>query len=128
VHEGNGVCRRPYWGLSQRLRGDQKFFVQCNRVEGRASSSREARIARDVRSPKAPIEYGMIHRRAKSAGSITHVGNHSFRATGVIACLKNGGTARTRRVNGNHASVRTTQLYDRRTEEATLDEVELILG
>jgi hypothetical protein len=28
---------------------------------------------------------------------------------------------------GNHASTRTTQLYDRRAEEVTLDEVERIL-
>jgi hypothetical protein len=36
--------------------------------------------------------YEMIQRRAKSAGITTRVGNHTFRATGVTAYLKNGGT------------------------------------
>jgi len=36
--------------------------------------------------------YAMIQRRAKAAGITTHVGNHTFRATGVTAYLKNGGT------------------------------------
>ena len=36
--------------------------------------------------------YEMIQRRARSAGIITRVGNHTFRATGVTAYLKNGGT------------------------------------
>jgi hypothetical protein len=34
----------------------------------------------------------MIQRRAKSGGITTRVGNHTFRATGVTAYLKNGGT------------------------------------
>jgi hypothetical protein len=33
----------------------------------------------------------MIQRRAKAAGITTQVGNHTFRATGVTAYLKNGG-------------------------------------
>jgi integrase len=36
--------------------------------------------------------YAMIQRRAKSGGITTRVGNHTFRATGVTAYLKNGGT------------------------------------
>jgi integrase len=34
----------------------------------------------------------MIHRRAEAAGIKTKIGNHSFRATGITAYLKNGGT------------------------------------
>jgi site-specific recombinase XerD len=71
--------------------------------------------------------YAMIQRRAKSGGIITHVGNHTFRATGVTAYLKNGGTLEKAAQMANHASTRTTQLYDRRAEEVTLDEVERIL-
>ena len=44
--------------------------------------------------------YAMIQRRAKSGGITTRVGNHTFRATGVTAYLKNGGTLGTRRANG----------------------------
>ena len=71
--------------------------------------------------------YAMIQRRAKSGGITTHVGNHTFRATGVTAYLKNGGTLERAAQMANHASTRTTQLYDRRAEEVTLDEVERIL-
>jgi integrase len=71
--------------------------------------------------------YAMIQRRAKSADILTRVGNHTFRATGVTAYLKNGGTLERAAQMANHASTRTTQLYDRRAEEVTLDEVERIL-
>jgi site-specific recombinase XerD len=71
--------------------------------------------------------FAMIQRRAKSAGLTTHVGNHTFRATGVTAYLKNGGTLERAAQMANHASTRTTQLYDRRAEDVTLDEVERIL-
>ncbi len=71
--------------------------------------------------------YAMIQRRAKAAGIVTRVGNHTFRATGVTAYLKNGGTLERAAQMANHASTRTTQLYDRRAEEVTLDEVERVL-
>jgi integrase len=50
------------------------------------------------------------------------LGNHSFRATGITAYLKNGGTLEKAAQMANHASTRTTQLYDRRREELSLDE------
>jgi hypothetical protein len=54
------------------------------------------------------------------------LGNHSSRATGISAYLKNGGTLEKAAQMANHASTRTTQLYDRRGEELSLDEVERI--
>jgi hypothetical protein len=42
------------------------------------------------------------------------LGNHSFRATGITAYLKNGGTLEKAAAMANHGSTRTTQLYDRR--------------
>ena len=71
--------------------------------------------------------YAMIQRKAKVAGIATHIGNHTFRATGVTAYLKNGGTLEKAALMANHASTRTTQLYDRRSEDVTLDEVERVL-
>ncbi len=71
--------------------------------------------------------YAMIGRRAAAAGIGTKLGNHSFRATGITAYLKNGGTLEKAAQMANHASTRTTQLYDRRREELSLDEVERIL-
>ena len=70
--------------------------------------------------------YLMIGRRARAAGVKTKVGNHSFRATGITAYLKNGGTLENAAAMANHVSTRTTQLYDRRREEMSLDEVEKI--
>jgi site-specific recombinase XerD len=70
--------------------------------------------------------YAMVGRRAAAAGIATKLGNHSFRATGITAYLKNGGTLEKAAQMANHASTRTTQLYDRRHEELSLDEVERI--
>jgi site-specific recombinase XerD len=70
--------------------------------------------------------YAMIRRRALAAGIGMKVGNHSFRATGITAYLKNGGTLEKAAQMANHASTRTTQLYDRRRDEMSLDEVERI--
>jgi site-specific recombinase XerD len=71
--------------------------------------------------------YAMIGRRAAGAGIATKLGNHSFRATGITAYLKNGGTLEKAAAMANHASTRTTQLYDRRRDELSLDEVERIV-
>jgi integrase len=71
--------------------------------------------------------YAMIGRRAGAAGIGTKLGNHSFRATGITAYLKNGGTLEKAAAMANHASTRTTQLYDRRRDEVSLDEVERIV-
>jgi site-specific recombinase XerD len=73
-----------------------------------------------------PNAYAMIRRRAAAAGIKTRIGNHTFRATGITAYLKNGGTLEQAAAMANHASTRTTQLYDRRRDELTLDEVERI--
>ncbi len=70
--------------------------------------------------------YAMIRRRAASAGIETKIGNHTFRATGITAYLKNGGTLEKAAAMANHASTRTTQLYDRRGDKITLDEVERV--
>jgi len=70
--------------------------------------------------------YAMVRRRAVAAGIKTRIGNHSFRATGITAYLKNGGTLENAAAMANHASTRTTQLYDRRRDDISLDEVERI--
>jgi hypothetical protein len=50
-----------------------------------------------------------------------------MRGTGITAYLKNGGTLEKARDMANHADTRTTQLYDRRSQDVTLDEVERIV-
>jgi integrase/recombinase XerC len=71
--------------------------------------------------------FQMVRRRAAAAGIGTAIGNHSFRATGITAYLKNGGTLEKAAAMANHASTRTTQLYDRRHDAVSLDEVERVL-
>lgn len=70
--------------------------------------------------------YRMIRRRAKAAGIRTRIGNHTFRATGITAYLKNGGKLEVAQAMANHESARTTGLYDRRDDDVSLDEVERI--
>lgn len=70
--------------------------------------------------------YRMIQRQVLKVGLGTRAGNHTFRATGITAYLKNNGLLEHAQTIANHASPRTTKLYDRRSEEITLDEVEKI--
>ena len=70
--------------------------------------------------------HAMVRRRAKAAGIDTQIGNHTFRATGITAYLKNGGTIEIAAAMANHSSTKTTQLYDRRRDDISLGEVERI--
>ena len=89
------------------------------RTSGRKTGQVQAMWQQDV--------YRMIQRRADNAGVKTRIGNHTFRATGITAYLKNGGTLEHAQTIANHSSPRTTKLYDRRSDEISLDEVERIL-
>jgi site-specific recombinase XerD len=71
--------------------------------------------------------YATIRRRAAAAGIETKLDSHSFRATGTTAYLKNGGALEKAAAMANHVSTRTTQLYDRRLDEFSLDEVKWIV-
>jgi integrase len=74
----------------------------------------------------------MIKRRVKQANKngakLPHsLSPHSFRATGITTYLSNGGSLEMAQLIAAHASPRTTKLYDRRDEQATLDEIEKII-
>jgi site-specific recombinase XerD len=88
------------------------------RTTGRKTGQAQAMWQQDA--------YRMIQRRAAAAGIKTKIGNHTFRATGITAYLKNKGTLEHAQTLANHASPRTTKLYDRRSDEISLDEVEKI--
>lgn len=70
--------------------------------------------------------YEMVKRRARLAGLETEISNHTFRATGITAYLLNGGTLERAAKMANHASTRTTQLYDRRGDDIAMSEVQRI--
>lgn len=68
----------------------------------------------------------MIRRRAKDAGIKTKIGCHTFRATGITTYLENGGTLEHAQQIAAHESPRTTKLYDRTSDQISLDEIERI--
>jgi site-specific recombinase XerD len=104
--EGTGIAAEPKGPLFRTIR----------RGTGQIS---------DTPLPQANA-YAMVRRRAEAAGIAPKIGNHTFRATGITAYLKNGGTLENAAAMANHASTRTTQLYDRRHDAISLDEVERI--
>ena len=50
-----------------------------------------------------------------------------MRATGITAYLENGGILENAKTIAAHESTRTTQLYDRRSDQISLDEIEKIV-
>lgn len=80
-------------------------------------------------TPKAMTRFTvweMVKRRARAAGIPPETTNHTFRATGITVYLENGGTIENARNIAAHASIKTTQTYDRRDERITLDEINRI--
>jgi integrase/recombinase XerD len=70
--------------------------------------------------------FRMIKRRAQAAELPASTCCHTFRATGITAHLENGGTIENAQGIAAHESPRATKLYDRTSDEITLDEVERI--
>jgi len=71
--------------------------------------------------------FRMIKRRAAAASLPSSTCCHTFRATGITAYLENGGTIENAQAIAAHESPRTTKLYDRTSDELTLDEIERIV-
>lgn len=69
----------------------------------------------------------MVKRRALAVGMSKKTCNHTFRATGITAYLKSGGTIEKAQQIAAHESPKTTKLYDRTNDEITLDEIERIV-
>lgn len=69
----------------------------------------------------------MVKRRALAAGLPANICCHTFRATGITAYLENGGTIENAQAIAAHESPRTTKLYDRTSDELSLDEIERIV-
>lgn len=68
----------------------------------------------------------MIKRRAIESGLPDKIGCHTWRATGITAYLQNGGSLEHAMRIACHESARTTKLYDRTSDEVSLDEIEKI--
>jgi site-specific recombinase XerD len=70
--------------------------------------------------------FRMIKRRCRAAALGAAANCHTFRATGITAYLLNGGSLENAQAIAAHESLRTTKLYDRTSDEITLDEIERI--
>jgi site-specific recombinase XerD len=70
--------------------------------------------------------FRMIKRRIKAGKFDAGICCHSFRGSGLTAFRKNGGTLQQAQKIANHASSRTTELYDRTEDEVTLKQIERI--
>jgi site-specific recombinase XerD len=145
-HEGRGCVRAgPQLWVRLREKGGKRHEMPCHHnLEtylhayldgGGIAADPKGALFRTIgrttgQFTRTPLPQGnahaMIRRRAGGSGIKTQVGNHTFRATGIAAYLKNGGTLENAAAMANHASTRTTQLYDRRRDEVSLDEVERI--
>jgi len=68
----------------------------------------------------------MVRRRAADAGIETPIGCHTFRATGITDYLTNGGRLEVAQRMAGHSNAKTTELYDRRSDEVSVGEVERI--
>ena len=70
--------------------------------------------------------FRMIKRRVRAAGLGEAANCHTFRATGITAYLLNGGTLERAQAIAAHESPRTTKLYDRASDEVTIEDIERI--
>jgi hypothetical protein len=70
---------------------------------------------------------GLQASAGEAEGKATALVREVSTAGSQAAYLKNGGTLEKAGAMANHASTRTTQLYDRRRDEVSLDEVERIV-
>ncbi len=65
-----------------------------------------------------------VKERYAKAGLSEEFCNHTFRGTGITVFLHNGGALEAAQDMANHSDPRTTKLYDRRKDLATLSEIE----
>lgn|SRR5271157_4691813 len=65
-----------------------------------------------------------VKKRCRAIGLPDTICNHTFRGTGITVFLQNGGSLEAAQDMANHTDPRTTKLYDRRKDLATLNEIE----
>ena len=66
----------------------------------------------------------MVKNRCLATGLPPEICNHTFRGTGITVFLQNGGALEAAQGMAGHSDPRTTKLYDRRKDLATLSEIE----
>jgi site-specific recombinase XerD len=128
--EAAGHADKPLAPLFQTFTWETKPNRSCSTVDPSTPrrddmSTRQRRILSGKPMTQA-MTWEMLQRRTNAAGIDTAICNHTFRATGITAYLIHGGTIERAAIIAGHRSTRTTQLYDRRSDDVTLDEIEKI--
>jgi integrase/recombinase XerD len=103
------------------LESDPKGFLF------RSMASKAGKTLTQNRLSQQDVHTMIRHRAAAAKIKTPRVGCHSLRATGITAYMKNGGRLEVAQQIANHASPRTTKLYDRSSDEISLDEIERIV-
>ena len=113
--------------LGQRLLGNMSVRVDGEDKKTPLFRAAVRRTNTLSENPMSRVDaFRMIKRRARVAGLPDSTCCHTFRATGITAYLDAGGTIENAQAIAAHESPRTTKLYDRTSDEFTLDEIERI--
>jgi site-specific recombinase XerD len=105
-------------------------YLDAAQLRGQKKSS----LFRSSRGGKL-VEHGltrvavfqMVRKRASDASLDVEACCHMCRATGITAYMENGGLLENAQAMASHESPRTTKLYDRTSDEITIEEVEKII-
>jgi len=66
----------------------------------------------------------MVRRHGRDASIETAIGNHTVRTTGITDYLINGGRIEIAQYMAGHTNTKTTGLYDRRSDDISIREIE----
>jgi len=106
------------------------YLAAAGIAEDRKGPLFRAAIGRTGKLSSRPVSrtdvWYMVRRRAADAQLETSIGCHTFRATGITDYLTNGGKLEIAQRMAGHANAKTTGLYDRRSDDISLSEVEKI--
>jgi site-specific recombinase XerD len=106
------------------------YIAASNIGEDRKGPLFRAMIGRTGQLSNRPLSrtdvWYMVRRRAIDARLETSIGCHTFRATGITDYLTNGGKLEVAQRMAGHSNAKTTSLYDRRSDDISLSEVERI--
>ena len=91
----------------------------------RSGNRRTGQLTAQALGPRNALD--MVKRRGQAVGLPAEICNHTLRATGITVFRKNGGTIEQAQQLAGHSEPRTTRLYDRSSDEISLDAVERIV-
>ena len=118
-------------GCHHKLEGYLDAYINAaDNAQDKNSPLFRAAIGRTRKLSDRPMSrvdaWYMVQRRAEDAGIDAAIGNHSFRAIGLTDYMQNGGDITIAQRMAGHANIKTTQYYNRRTDEVSFSEIERV--